>query len=109
MIHGGSIMSIHTAQVFEYLDTHPVSRYEGDFQSLLEMLHYIYTTCNPIDNDRIHESFLQLGEILSVLSFDEQNALSAIVCDLCYEHEQSAFFHGLSVGMHLMTEVNCLP
>lgn len=102
-------MSIHTNDVFEYLDTHPVSRYEGDFQSLLEMLHYIYTTCNPIDSEEIRESFRQLEDVFRELSFEDQNTVSAIVCDLCFAHEQTAFYHGLTVGMHLMTEINFLP
>lgn len=102
-------MSVHTSQVFDYLDSHPVSRYEGDFQSLLEMLHYIYTTCNPVDSDMIRGKFRELGDVLSQLSNDDLNVVSDIVCALCFEHEQIAFSHGLSVGMHLMTEVNYLP
>ena len=101
-------MSIRTSQVLEYLDQHPVSRYDGDFSSLLEMLHYIYTTCNPVDSESIRTDFQQLGDILTPLSFDDVNTVSSLVCDLCYEHEQIAFYHGISVGMHLMTEINAL-
>lgn len=102
-------MSIHTNDVFDYLDAHPVSLYEGDFQSLLEMLHYIYTTCNPVDSQKIREDIKQLEDILKPLSFEDDNVVSNLVCDLCYEHEQIAFYHGLTVGMHLMTEINSLP
>lgn len=102
-------MSIHTSQVLDYLDSHPVSRYEGDFQSLMEMLHYIYTTCNPVDSEKIRERFRHLEKILEPLSFDEENEVSNLVCSLCWEHEQIAFYHGMAVGMHLMTEINALP
>lgn len=102
-------MSILISQVHDYLATHPVSRYEGDFDSLLEMLHYIYTTCNPVDSGKIREDFRKLGDILEPLSMEEENAVSSLICDLCYEHEQIAFYYGISVGMHLMTEINTLP
>lgn len=101
-------MSIHTKDVFEYLDTHPVSKYEGDFQSLLEMLHYIYTTCNPVDGERIREDIRQLGDILKPLPVEADNAVGDLVSDLCYEHQKTAFYYGMTVGMHLMTEVNAL-
>ena len=101
-------MSIHTYQVFEYLDTHPVSLYEGDFPSLLEMLHYIYTTCNPVDRETIRESFRQLGDILQPLPVESDDTVSDLVSDLCYEYQRWGFYHGLTVGMHLMTEINGL-
>lgn len=102
-------MSVSISQVYEYLDTHPVSRYEGDFQSLLEMIHYIYTTCNPVDNGKIRAELHQLGTILKPLSLEEDDAVSNLVSRLCYEYEQTAFYYGLTVGMHLMTEINALP
>ena len=101
-------MSIHASQILDYLDTHPVSRYEGDFDSLLEMLHYIYTTCNPIDSRQIRQNFQQVDEILKKLTFEEADDINRIVCDLCYEFEQNAFICGLTAGMHLMTEINAL-
>ena len=102
-------MSVYRNQVYDYLDEHPVSRYEGDFSSLLEMLHYIYTSCNPIDGDSTREGFRKLRTAMQQLSMQEQDALFSCACDLCYEYEQQAFYHGLAVGMHLMTEINGLP
>ena len=102
-------MSICSNQVFDYLDSHPVSRYDGNFQSLLEMLHYIYTTCNPIDSEAIRCGFQNMRTAMEKLSREEQDAVFSCACDLCFEHEQQAFYHGLTVGMHLMTEINGLP
>ena len=102
-------MSIHTKDVFDYLDTHPVSLYEGDFPSLLEMLHYIYTTCNPIDSEAIRQNFGKLRSAIEHLSVQDQEELFSAACDLCYEYQQLAFAQGLTAGMHLMTEVNALP
>ena len=102
-------MSINIEQVMDYLDTHPVSRYEGDFQSLLEMIHYIFATCNPVDSREIQEKFSVLGDLLSPLSVEAENAVSSLVCDLCYDHEQTGFNYGVIVGMQLMSEINALP
>ena len=102
-------MSIHINQVFDYLDSHPVSRYDGDFQSLLEMLHYVYTTCNPIDSEAIRYGFRNMRTAMKTLPREEQDAIFSCACDLCFEHEQQAFYHGLTVGIHLMAEINGLP
>lgn len=102
-------MSIHTSQVFEYLDAHPVCCYEGNFASLLEMLHHVYTTSNPVDSEEIHAEFQRLEHILKKLPLADRNAVFRTVSDLCFEYELHAFSHGLVVGMHLMTELNALP
>lgn len=102
-------MTIHTNDVFEYLDTHPVSLYEGDFQSLLEMIHYIYTACNSIDSEEIRKKFHKIRSVIEMLPAKEQNELFSAICDLCLDFEKTAFYHGMTVGMHLMTEINGLP
>lgn len=102
-------MSIHLTQVYEYLDHHPVSKYPGDFESLLEMLHYIYTTANPIDNERIRDGFRRSRQILDKLSIDDADELFYAFSDLCLEHERVSFSHGLLAGLYLMTEINALP
>lgn len=101
-------MSIHISQVFEYLDAHPISCYEGNFESLLEALHYVYTTSNPIDSEEIRGEFQRLHSILEKLPHTDRNALYQIVSDLCFEYELRSFSHGLVVGMNLMTEINAL-
>lgn len=102
-------MAVQTAQVFEYLDSHPVSRYEGDFQSLLEMLHDIYSTCNPIDSKEIRARFQGIRNVAECLAFLDADTLFSEICLLCYEYEKLSFFHGMTVGMHLMTEINAIP
>ena len=102
-------MSIHVTQVFDYLEAHPLNKYEGEFDSLLEMLHYIYTAANPVVSDTIRERFRELGHILQRLSVEEDDALRDLICDICLEYERLAFAHGITVGMYLMTEINALP
>ncbi len=101
-------MSIQTSQVFEYLDAHPLWRYEGSFESLLETLHHIYTVGNPIDSEAIRSAFRRAYP-LEKLSPDEADALIRVTSNFCSKYELLAFSHGILVGMNLMTEINGLP
>ena len=102
-------MSICLSQVYEYLAAHPVSNYSGDLSTLLGMLHYIYVTGNPVDNDRIRKALEQFENLTKKLTMNEADELFGAVSDLCWEHESLAFSHGLLAGMVLMTELNALP
>lgn len=102
-------MSIHIHDVLDYLDEHPVSCHNGSVQSILELIHEAYIANNTIDSTKIRELFHELrsaGEIIPEECFDK---LFSCVCELCFEHEAEAFSHGIVVGMHFMTEINCLP
>ena len=101
-------MSIQVSQVFDYLDTHPISQHPGDFTSLIELLHSAYVETNIIDTVIIREKFRQMDTILSKLPLRENDLLFSLTCDLCLEYERTAFAHGILVGMHLMTELNDL-
>ena len=102
-------MSIHINHVLDYLDQYPVCRYEGDFPSLLEMIYDVYTSYNPVSNDKIREHFRNLRGVLEKLPREDGEALFHTACDLCLKHEKTAFFHGMVVGMCLLTEINMLP
>lgn len=101
-------MSIQLSQVFDYLDTHPIKQHSGDFTSLLDLLHNAYVESNSIDTVIIKEKFRQMDSILRKLSIKENDQIFSLACELCLEYEHSAFAHGISVGMHLMTELNAL-
>lgn len=101
-------MAIHSHQIIEYLDAHPISRHEGDFNSLLEMLFSAYTDCNPIDSEQLRARFHAVDELLSKLSFEDAEKLYSLVYSLCFEFEHISFYNGLSAGMHLMTELSSI-
>ena len=102
-------MSININQVMEYLDTHPLRLYKGDLRSLLELLHGIFAESNPVDSLRLREKYESLDGILEQLAYDDADEVNALVCDLCFEHEQLGFDYGLMAGMQLMSEINALP
>lgn len=78
----------------------------GDASSLLEMLYYYYTTANPINNESIHDHFNRLDNILTPLSWEENNAVFDLTCMLCSEYERRAFLEGVHVGVRLITELS---
>jgi len=101
-------MSIHTKQVFEYIDTHPLWRYEGSFESLLETLCHIYTDSNPVDGDAVRLALRRAG-LGEKLSSEDADALARITSSACSERDLTTFSHGILVGINLMTEINGLP
>lgn len=102
-------MSIHLTQVYEYLDHHPISRFAGDFESLLDYLRDLYITSNPIDGDLLRDGFRRSRGVLDKLPPEDADTLFHALCDLCLEHERASFSHGLLTGLYLMTEINALP
>ena len=101
-------MSIQVSQVLEYLEAHPVGGAAGDFESLLDMLHFIYAESNPIDSAAIREHFRSVDELLDLLPREAADRIFIVTSDLCLEFEHTAFQHGVLVGMTLMTELNAL-
>lgn len=102
-------MPIHIHQVLDYLDTHPIVQETDSMPSLLELLHDVFAAHNSFDSRQLRELFQKLRESLAMLSQAEYDAVFAVVCDLCLEHEQTAFSQGVLTGMLLMSEVNVLP
>lgn len=101
-------MSIHIQEVLDYLDIHPARNYGESAGSLMEMLHEVYTMYNDIDSKEIRDKFAALQPVFEGLPAGEADALFSTICDLCMEHEQLAFSHGVAVGLLLMCEVNML-
>ena len=102
-------MSIHISQVIDYLDSHPVSKYPGNFESFLDMIHAIYTDSNPIENEQIYSALSEIATPMQLLSNEDSDDLFAAISTLCLEYERASFSHGLLAGMLLMTELNSLP
>ena len=102
-------MALSSAQILDFLENHSIRKHNGDFNSLLEMLHYIYTASDPVSNDTLHAHFQKVEKILQQLSSEQADTLFSAIRKLCTEYERGAFSHGIAVGMLLMTELNALP
>lgn len=102
-------MPIHIHQVLDYIDTHPVVREADSVPALLGMLHDIFAEHNCFDSPQLRDLFEKLRLRLAMLSDGEYDAVFALVCDLCLEHEQTAFSQGFLAGMLLSAEINAVP
>lgn len=102
-------MSIHINDVLEYLHFHPICQEADGMDTLLEMLHDIYTSHNAINSDGIRERFRAIRSLLSFLPKEDFDQLFSLVCDLCLENEVLAFSQGVCVGLRLMSEIDTLP
>ena len=77
----------------------------GDLDSVTDVLHWYYAENNPIDNQKIRDSFANLRGQSPNLSLQEFDSIFDTVSDLCVEHERLAFYEGLRLGVTLMMEL----
>lgn len=94
------------AQLFsQHINTHPFHLSGTDAASVLELLYITYTETLGRDPEEINQGFVKLGTHLEQLPLDENNAIFAIVCDLCNAYEKRAFMDAVKLGAYLMTEL----
>ncbi len=74
-------------------------------ESILGLLYWHYTECNPIDNQKIREGFAQIRQQYPHLSMQEFDPIFTTVSDLCVEHERLALLEGLRLSVTLMMEL----
>lgn len=77
----------------------------GAMESVLEVLYWYYAENNPIDSQKIRDSFAKLRSHFSNLSMQEFDPIFDIVSELCVEDQRLAFYEGLRLGVTLMIEL----
>lgn len=97
-------MNPYIEKLNAYLAEQPASKYT-DAESIIQVLQYYYTMENPIDTAVIRCQFREVDSCLQCLSFEENNAIFRLICDLCCEHTKNAFTRGLHTGLQLHTEL----
>ena len=98
-------MAVRIDQLIEYLDSHPICYYADNVESLLGMLYDIYTKHNGINSNELRKLTQKLDVVLEKLPVDTRDGADRLVGEMCREHEQVAFVHGVVVGLCLMTEI----
>lgn len=86
-----------------YYAQHPPNL--DDAESILDMLWWCYTECNPIDDAHCKEKLTGIREQLSFLSSNDFEEVFGLICDLCVNQERLAFLEGVRVGVMLMQEL----
>ena len=84
-----------------YLEEHKPE----DVDSLVELLYYCFCLQRGLDTEQIRRGFQQIEEIIGKLSFEENDRLSNLTCDLCDCYQREAFREGLLTGFRLYREL----
>ena len=96
---------LHFSDLSLYLEQHPLSLYPGEFSSLLDELHWIYTESNPVENAHIRALFRNIDTILQKIPPKESDEIFSLTSQLCFEYESQAFSHGILAGLHLAKQL----
>jgi hypothetical protein len=89
----------------QHIASQPFRLSGTDATSVLELLYITYTETLGRDPDEIDQGFINLGTHLEQLPLDENNAIFAIVCELCNAYEKRAFMDAIKLGAYLITEL----
>ena len=98
-------MNPYIEKLNTYLNEHPPKYGYPSAQSILEMLYFYYTECNPMNTDTIKQGFSKLDRLMSHLTLKENDEVIYTLCDLCVQHERLAFIAGVNVGIRLSSEL----
>ncbi len=72
---------------------------------VLEVLYWYYAGNNPIDNQKIRDSFAKLRSQFPNLSLQEFDLIFDTGSDLYVKNQRLAFYEGLRMGVTLMIEL----
>lgn len=91
--------------LYSYIKATPLTFDDGDADSVLELLYNAYVNTQGSDPEEIKAIFASIEECLSEVSLDMNNYVFAAVCDLCMAFEKKGFIDGITLGSHLMLEL----
>lgn len=90
-------------KLLAYYTEHPPSL--DNAETILDMLWWSFTECNPIENEQCRSDFRAIRERLSNLDPNTIDEVFNLVCDLCTEKERLSFQGGMKLGVLLMREL----
>lgn len=96
------------AQILEehFTEKHPQF---GDVDSVLELLYWLYTEYNNLDNDQIREKFSELRKLSSVHDQEGSKSFSdsifTVASELSLEYSRVSFVEGIRLGFMLFREL----
>ena len=90
---------------YEHIHTSALELKNTDAESVLEFLYTAYAEVQDRDPEAIDLGFKELDKHLSKFSFEENNEVFCIVCNLCDAYEKRACMDAVQIGAYLMLEV----
>lgn len=91
--------------LYSYIKAIHLTFDDGDADSVLELLYNAYVNTQGSDPEEIKAKFATIEECLSEVSLDMNNDIFAAVCDLCMAFEKKGFMDGITLGSHLILEL----
>jgi hypothetical protein len=88
-----------------YIRSHPFDSGDSGGETVLDQLYQAYVQSHESDPEEISEGFRKLEEFICSLPLDDNDAVFALCCNLCFAYERKAFLDGLQCGAHLMKEL----
>ncbi len=95
--------NIMAEKLIAYYTEHPPNL--DSAETILDMLWWNFTECNPIENEQCRSDFRAIRENLSRLDPNTIDEVFNLVCDLCTEKERLSFQGGMKLGVLLMREL----
>ena len=104
--HAGEIVEKVVQDVIQYLKEHPAN-YQGQVDTLLELLYEAFTEYNSIETPAFKEVIYPLKEKLRALveTDEEADEYMDIVFSLWAAYERQGYIEGIKVGARLMIEL----
>lgn len=92
--------------ITQYLKEHPAN-YQGQVDTLLELLYQAFTEYNSVETPEFKEQTDPLKEKLRALveTDEEADEYMDIVFSLCAAYERQGYIEGIKVGARLMLEL----
>lgn len=94
-----SMLKVYISQTKPYY-------WDGDAESLLELLYNANSEFNGFDNALIRRDFDNLYASMNGKTLREIDEVIYPVCVLCRDHEKTGFEEGVKVGIRLAQEIN---
>ncbi len=90
-------------KLLAHFTQHPPTLDNAD--SILDMIFWIYSESNPIEDDQSKRKYKAIRERISSLSLTDCDEVFNLICDLCTDQVRLAFREGIRFGMLLMREL----
>lgn len=98
-------MKNYLSKIKAYIETHPLQFDNNCDLPIMDSLYWHYSECNTMSNAKTKKANQDLCNCLTQLFGRDQDRVFSIVCTLCAEYEQIAFFAGFRLGAQLMLEL----
>ena len=89
----------------EHIEKHSYDFKDDRVESVMDFLYVAYMESKGRDPQSIEQGFVDLENYMEGVSLKHNDAIFALVCNLCDLYEERAFKDGLQLGAYLILEL----